>query len=517
MIKQNLMFQELFYTIGKKTDTNYSYNSVLNMDKEKREELKGTRAGFAIGIVILARIFKYILYIFIVPVFILVIAVIVTAIFPDEKLDKSASEWLMPPKKIEPIRDNSFYYLMGFNAASEENPFDVGLKTSEAFEKAIREFKGDPENFSYNSYPDSKKIKPEKKIVTSYFQNKNLNIEKLSKNRIEAAKQVEKYNFLLKRYLNIRKFSNFQSDITMDINTPMPPFITYMFAHKLHLLDIWLKYSAGEKEKALIALIEDINFNWKMLSKADSLILKMVEYAIMERSLRLYSGFLDDPEIIEFIKRENLYEIPAPLTMEEINFRLVFTNEFRMIASGVKYITQVVESYSDSIVLEWILKKQLLVLYKKNANINYLYNRFKSEIELSEMSCRDFLEKNDNIREKMNKPPEAADYAYNAIGTILNQIANGDFSRYMLRGHRLAGLYRLVKIKEEIRKKGIKKSEIQSFIKSKQQKLQNSCTLRPVAWDDKNGELFFKTAEKLQSPGKKVERIAVPLSFPEKI
>ena len=415
-------------------------------------------------------------------------------ILPDVHLSPDAGLWVVQGNNPVSDKNNLFNALVGLSAAADENMTTAGISQVQEANTKLAEFLGSDEHLQTGAKPgidihwtEPALVPTEGVIILCEPRAQDCrDIWMSQKDTIEQLLAENK--ILLNRYQELQTFHEYRNTLAIDIRSPFPDYSTLMTLNRLYGAGIALRYMTEEPAAALIELKKDMVFLRRLISRADTMIIKMVALSMLKHDLYLYASLMDTrpAEIYQFD------EIPF-LTEPERSFEEPIKYEFRMnmnLAHEIKTYPQLITG--DLGVPAWLP----FPLYRVNHSINMIHaalanSLHKSQLSAGEFNQLSFSDQND-IREFR---PGWLSYMYNPIGCILFSISLPDFNKYIIRIHDMDGLTSMINLKRHIKRENLGPGDIEKYLKQAKSKHFNPYTGQNIDWNPGEQTLSF------QSPG----------------
>lgn len=341
----------------------------------------------------------------------------------DDKLKPEVIQFMSQSKS--PDKSEAYLYLLGFSSKENEDPLLIGQKFYEEIkqqqihigtnQKTLQYI--DVEQYSHLTLPRSQLLCPykEENCFNDIF------------NHIEQIPSfVNEHHLFIQRYLAFSAFTKFHTLSKPHITTPLPPYQHLVTAVRLMSLKQIFNAEYEETEAALQALYQLHQQLRSQLALQDTLLGKFI-------FLNLVSENID---LISILMTRHQLQLPKPilsLTKQERSFSSGFSREVRMMYS----LYQSLDGATDILDMENIDNKQsaftipswlTYALFKVNITTNESYKPLHYYAILSELPIDEF---NQKMRNKAHELEIENHWIRNSIGTILNQVASPDYTRYI--------------------------------------------------------------------------------------
>jgi hypothetical protein len=426
---------------------------------------------------------------------------ILSLISRDQPLNPEAQAWLSAKPTEVTDADNLYYALIGFSAKPNQNAYQAGLQCVREFneyyqKKAAAEKHGTPASpFPTCFTPNPPLSGKDFEILCDITKSECLERFRTKRGLFDSL--VNKYQFLLNRYIDLSHYAGYSHVGIRGLETPLIQASPILSAHRLFVAQTLLNYLKGKRSESLADLQRDMKFQRQNLLRSDNFIFLMVSASLLNRDLYLYSQLLDQDIAEKSFQKE--LEIPQ-LSDKEKDFEKVLQGEFQ-------FINSIFQSESFGLPLDRIGQLQKFpqkLVFKPNATVNQFYYYYKSILEWSRLAADKRLS---SLEIKTMPSLDFLDVGYNPQGVIFLSIATPNFGPYMYRLDNLEGLIRLVKIKQRIRHDRIPKDQIETFLKQDLPYCKNPYTNQPMTWDAKTETLYFI------DPSREGQKVAINIPF----
>lgn len=272
-----------------------------------------------------------------------------------------------------------------------------------------------------------------------------------------------KYNYLENRYDNILNYKRIDNKVLPLIYSVQPHWVSLVVYQRLYTANYIREFMFGDRTKAVEMMKQSDKVTQYFFINADNLFMKLVSNILIGVNQVGIIELLDYEKMIDY----RLYKYVMDrkkLTHEELSLREVNNNEFTYRINGGLSEFVRADFLNDGI----LTPKELIKYSKPFARMNYLantlwvYHQFQSEY--SEMTPVEIFEKAEVEYEiTFNK----VELMRNWLGWIdtfrMTQLSTG-YKKYAIRNVDTNTMYDLVKVKAEIRKRGLKGESIQKFL-----------------------------------------------------
>lgn len=143
----------------------------------------------------------------------------------------------------------------------------------------------------------------------------------------------------------------------------------------------------------------------------------------------------------------------------------------------------------------WIVRLSKTILFKPNATINDNYGRLSLLAKISGYSASDYLGHLIIDAPGIANSEIEFDYhfVYNPIGKLINMIGANHWLvlRYIKEPHNLDAKMRLISVKRNIYREGIRQKDVPAFLASLPSHLRNPYDGSIPSWEEKTGRIAF--------------------------
>ena len=433
------------------------------------------------------KVFKVMLLILL--VLILTIFIINTPPFDEEPLS-DITKLLQPTPRVDELQ-NSFFGLMGLNAADDKEAVSTGIQLIQRYlDNRDRHQLDEITREDYLQILGGENLD---KHWEEQYQRCNSRVESHCVETIRQ--QIEKRPltdsrllFMLSRYDKIVKMKHYQDIQHLTFATPLPAYGTMLRLGQLKMVNSYLTRPTDE---FLRTLTLDLNFWRKMLSDSETLISQMVAIAAIRNDLHYLSNLIASKDLNEQ-QILLIQELLRPISQEETNIVASFAGEQRMMHLYLQDFDAqaLANAYGiSSRAIAWFIQP--------NATSNSYYKNYtKPLIELSSLSAKAFSQKlkqaqfnqtSFNFQSKafLGFSPSSL---YNFGGKVLLQATGNNMHEYIGRVHDLNGIYGLVNL--QLAAKSQQPGSLTKFIA--QSPFTNPFTGEAFQFDPQNQRLYFE-------------------------
>ncbi len=354
---------------------------------------------------------------------IIIVAILLLQI--DDELNPSIADYV---SLAEPTGgSNAYFYLLGIDATEGEDPIEIGKQMFEIRRQISSGIFFPPNDEQWellqNPIPNRPKLPlPKGDVFCRGFDhecaktvfNKDLDIAKiLSANTVQ-----------LERYKSFLKLTNYQELAKSSPWFSPPNYEFLLFGNRLLLLEAINLAKEGQAGQGLNLLLDSLEANRHRLETLDSLIGRMISFALISQTLDYLSLF---------VHKQNIHfnqEIPQ-LSLAERSFEKTMAYEFKMTTTFFQNIIELrPDFFMTKINNKWVgLKWWGRLNFKNNMFANTLYKRDVNLISLSELESTSFP---NMIKEKPRDSSIFEDISIrNFAGGILSKIGFPLYEKYV--------------------------------------------------------------------------------------
>ena len=284
---------------------------------------------------------------------------------------------------------------------------------------------------------------------------------------------------LVDRYRDLYRYEHFAETTTMPFLAEAV--VAVRETQKAVLLETALLVHEKGVGGALSALEEDIRF-WRMvLGGSRRLVNKMAALAALYRDLRLLSEIVASHEIDGDLAGR-IAAVAVPLSAEEKDLSPAIRGEC---ANILELLSRAKGDAGGG--NAWLVKE--------NATKNDLFRRCRDEIGVYSLRADEWLAQRDlrqkNMAKRKNPAFSFPHSFYNPVGKLLVAIVYPDFMTYPGRVHNLDGYLAMVNVQLGMELQSVPSADIPPFLEDVCPPHCDPFTLKPFAWDGKDGTLSF--------------------------
>jgi len=405
---------------------------------------------------------------------ILVIFLILTAfLWVDDELDPEVLS--MVEQATASKESEAFIYLLGIEAAADEDPAIVGKSLLAKMQQADKEFL--ELKVSFDDYDHEALQYPAEKALPRFeLDNCELGqcdyIESLFNHPFDSNTMSENQTILLDRFRTLLSETDYADLLDPHYLTVLPSYQYLSGGNDLNNLKIIEYARNNEIDKALLILEQSISNLRSYLEKADSLIAKMLFTAFLSKNIDLYS-VLNQKYQSSF--RKSLSPLSqAEKSMEKpMNYETVFS--FNMIKLMERDKKQLLDS--ESSLLRFIPQPITRFVFKPNITMNRSVMNHQAAIRKSVLSFDDFVESLDISKIKTPR----IEYLRNYIGAT--SLEGSDYSDYVTRIFALDAKISLFNEVSQLTLDSIKPEEIRNPFYSNEKRVNFSDDKKSICFD----------------------------------
>lgn len=408
----------------------------------------------------------------------------------DEAPSPAALRLGKPFEHNVPDRQNAWLYLMGMDAAPNEDPIHLGRMRVDMHNARMGKFPHRPAD-------DAEKRLFEKRIALKWPDGMDKLCMPQQMDCVDWAVQHAdllmkargENGLLLKRYDFLLTLTDWDSQFVPSLEAPYPD-------SKIDRLYLNLIASDAAQGDDMIKIFEKIksslDFYARMGEQSVELLDKMVALRrIMDRWSLLDSILMaSEKNTLPFLSTM-IAEIHKPPSASLLDLRRVLKHEYQTMLYAFNYA----EFQPASDFGGFLVK----ALYLKQATVNLCAAVWEGIIELATVPAHQYdaaLEKFTRERQKYFVPFEdqkrLMNYmSYNFSGKTLVAIGIPKFNDFILRTHDYEALRRFHVLKWRIRADGVAAERLDEYLLAIPNDLHNPYTLRPFSWNKERKELAF--------------------------
>lgn len=414
---------------------------------------------------------------------------IIYLVLPDTSLSPVAEQWMAEVKVPIVDEDNLFHALTGLTVSPDENMTASGIKQVHMANRKLRGFLESGEHLKAGEKPefddhwtDPALIPTEGVAILCDPRAQDCRDIWMSQKEI-IQQLVTENETLLNRYQELQNYQDYRNTLIIDVRSPLPDYSTLLTLNRLFGAEIVIRFVNGEVA-ALNDLKKDLAFLRRLISQADTLIIKMVALSMLKHDLYLYASLMDIHPDDTY-----LFDEISGLTEQEKSIEEPIKYEFKMNA----YLANEIKSYPQLITDDLGVPAWLpFPLYRVNHSINMIYHGFNKNLEKSRLPANEFYEQFSVGDGKQELKPGWLSYVYNPIGCILFTLSLPDLGKYIIRTHDMDGLISMINLKLQIKRENINPADTGNYVRQLKEKYYNPYTGEQFDWNPGEQTLSFQ-------------------------
>jgi hypothetical protein len=434
-----------------------------------------------------------------------VIALLVLAIllasfavnFRDEPLNAEATALLALP--ADPYRpdENIYVSMAGFNVSTAQSVVSAG-------EARIREYNltldwrlarpTDPA--AYITKPDPNELKFTG--TNDFCRSPPSSVWAETRNhRPDIAALLNTNQELYQRYLGLHRLRGYHETARPSYLAPF--YFVPQPVRCLFLADFTNRFQTGslqQQRAAIDDLSQDLRIWMAMLQGDGTLLSKMIAAASLHRDLMVLADLVTDPSSDMKLFEGKQAGVLTPFATIDWNIGNAFGAEFRAVVPLYTQMTSKTWAMSgtDEARVTWWQGLWLafqMHFFKYNATENLSAGQMVQLTKLAVSDPHRFSIADEAYRAwlRENEILYSPSVLFNPVGKIVVSIAAPAYEDYILRTYDIAAFQRLVCLVYQIRRQGIKISEIPAFMKEHPEWSTHPVNGTPFRWNPQSGEL----------------------------
>jgi len=396
----------------------------------------------------------------------------------DDELNPKVAAFLKRERTLVPETQNAYFHVLGLGAAPGEDAHAAGRRWAaavagtQALKLAGKEATWPPAPTTVPKLPAL--CEPDRASCVRW----------LKEHSDVADKVLRENQQLVTRYRALHDYPRYEevADVKM-LSHPMPPYLPFLTAHRLFLMDVAFRLSENQAEAALADLRSDIAFGRRLLAGSHSIVHKAVASAHVARSVLFASDVMHSTR-----NAGTLAEVLGPLTDSERRQGSALRGEMALAVTALDPSRTDIEAWGfngDS--LDTLLLKYL---FQYHATLNLLYSGYYAPaVAIDALPAAQFETAAAAARAAQ---PDVRNWRviYNPIGKLVvaPNLVPG-LIQFIARLHDLDALVRLVGLQAEIVGKGIGDGSVGTFVASSS--AVNPYSGKPFSWDGKSRQIYF--------------------------
>ena len=333
-------------------------------------------------------------------------------------LDMQRDEELLPEvKRLFELAETStgsdneaYLYLMGMDAAPDEDPVEVGR-----FRLKENEMLAENPEYEVREYSQKEGLSNLDGDIFCGFRDEEC-LRNLFTKEIDVDAIYKKHIVYIERGKKFFSYDHFKTALLTNVMQRFPAYTVVVNYHKLIFLKAVALHQRGDSQGAIDLLVAEVVAIRKKLSDDDFLIGKMVYTATINQYLNLASLIIGKSDI--HIKLSGL-------SAEELDFEVLMSLEL-VFSYGIAKSTEksLREEMGGGRTGKFLAKS----LYKPNMTLNAMLPLITRAIKLSQLSSQEFIA-------EINKPIEYDDsfMIKNYVGMTILGMAGQSFEKYIAR------------------------------------------------------------------------------------
>jgi hypothetical protein len=405
----------------------------------------------------------------------------------DEPLQPEAAAFMDETPAKVPAERNAFYYVVGFEGPTGDDPHKAGKAWIDAVDAAQREL------LSGAEAPWPAQPRGLAKIEAYCIPEKSSCIRWL-KETTEGRPALADNAAIVKRYQRVLSYPAYVEATDPRLYSyPLPRYVAFANAQRFFLLHIAERLERGEVDDALGALRDEIDFDRRMLAGSRTLLHKLVAAAALQRTALFTSDALRTYRQQIGPGAAMLAEALRPLSAEERALTPGLRSELIMAASALEPRRWRAED------MGWPIPTALLrPFYRHRATVNGMYKVTRAWTDVDNAPATELGAA--FIRAKEVEPEFSARRAiYNPVGKLLLSQNVPQLNASFERIHDTDALVRMVGLQAAVVAQDVKQDDVPAFAK----KAIDPYTGKPFAWDANTRQLSFEP----RNPGVREQKI----------
>ncbi|MDM3872485.1 hypothetical protein QSV34_14120 [Porticoccus sp. W117] len=363
--------------------------------------------------------------------FVLCLVICAWGYFTDSELDPEFQRWIEQEREQPPEADNAFFYFMGIGIPEGLDPVEAG-KT--AYRK-VQTGESD-----YMDTEDALEL-PSEKHLTGL-----LNIEILPERLADIdsiSELLSEYGEVLARYKKLMEYPDFSTLTRPSIEESFPPYNYMLIGQQLNQLQAIENIAAGQLDRGVKILLDDLANHRRILIRADTLISKLIAVKAITRNVKLLHGLGKLTEI-EIESHQGFLALIAPLTEEERDFSKAYQRE-AILGRNTFLDLAATPLWGEPKQKGWSLSEAITMrlFFKPNHASNMAIKQWRYFLEVSSLSAQDFYRTISDSKPDFS--PGIWDDFYNPVGSVLSSVSSPSMDKYPARIHDLDCLFGLVR------------------------------------------------------------------------
>jgi hypothetical protein len=394
-------------------------------------------------------------------------------------------------RRAVPDQQNAYLYMLGFEAADDQSPIDLGRKRIDwlrwALDQPWNESLQEPEYSRRLARDDEQPLFVES-LVEACRSNNGQCAARLLASEARLDEWLKSAQPLLQRYQALIVLPAMYEPLPFDMRSSLPSYRPVLQGQQLLLVHAWQLHRQGASEQARQLLESDLRF-WRMaLAEADTLISRLIAVSAVRQhllwSVQMFRGQPSgwQPEVWSL-----------PLSAEERNWERVLAGEMAFMKGLLQQMKHgeldwvaAIESDNSLQNLAYRLGAPLLLPQRSLNDQAQLLQSQQSLFELPYSELAGAQERSRNLEHSFVPQGIGVAELRNLAGHLLRmQGGDNDLTEYYLRVSDLEGLRRAALLLVEMR--DLKLDPQQAMIHTWSSPLRDPYRDKPFAWEAQQG------------------------------
>ncbi len=394
-------------------------------------------------------------------------------------------------RRAVPDQQNAYLYLLGFEAADDQSPIELGRKRIEWLHWAL----GQPWSESLQEPEYSRRLVRDDQqplfvdsLVEACRNNNGQCAVRLLANEARLHEWLKSAQPLLQRYQALIVLPAMYEPLPFDMRSSLPSYRPVLQGQQLLLVHAWQLHRQGASQQARQLLESDLRF-WRMaLAEADTLISRLIAVsAVRQHLLWSVQMFRGQPSGW----KPELWSLP--LSAEERNWGRVLAGEMAFMKGLLQQMKRgeldwvaTIESDNSLQNLAYRLGAPLLLPQRSLNDQAQLLQSQQSLFDLPYSELASAQERSRNLERSFVPQGIGVAELRNLAGHLLRmQGGDNDMTEYYLRVSDLEGLRRAALLLVEMR--DLKLDPQQAMIHTRSSPLRDPYRDQPFAWEEQQG------------------------------
>jgi hypothetical protein len=305
----------------------------------------------------------------------------------------------------------------------------------------------------------------------------------------------------MQRYADLARYPRYSNAVPPDaMAILLPDWAGVSYGKRLWMLDLAQQVADGQLDSAIAWLHQD-TLLWRRLiaERRVGLIGKMVILSQLRANFRTASQLVHDHPM-NAVQLSLLRDMAKPLTAEERSLAAVFEDEFRWQESELRKVgdpSQLIGPPPDDEAPPTMAERLSAFVqnrfYLRNATINLVYGKIKTQIEIDGHAC-DFYA----IDNAVSDEPTSMTWtlARNPMGKEVANLSATTLHSYTGRMCDLQGFQRLLDLQLLLHQNKVAEDQAEAFIRSAGPDFADPFTGAPMQWLTQSHALSFDAVDK---------------------